>query len=283
MSKSQLFSDLEGRPLQDVQRDYDDLRQKIENIEKNRKKMYLAKKTLGEVIKFAVNKITEPPLLEEVEHKELLLTVIEQKHEFDALLKQRNDVVDRLRVPRHRVLIAIEDCHRALTSLQDYTEAPNLATEITLFSRFFELQAMLVTYEEHLDAMSQLHTLRNVLLENVKDINREDRRYTQLLTKRSEGTSALRREAGRLQAYIKTQTGTAPQPLAEQIDEFGLRLLAGQSLSIEEFGALLEFGGLVELQSQELSLNEEKTKKTVTHRRADPLRGSTSYISRRRE
>ena len=68
--------------------------------------------------------------------------------------KARYDLVNRLVVPRHRVVHTLGEFHAKLTTKTTSNEPPSLAQEIEMFSRFFELQAMLTIYNEQQQVLS---------------------------------------------------------------------------------------------------------------------------------
>lgn len=273
MTEAALFSDLKALELDEVERRYEDILEQVRHHEQERKAIYAQKKARSDVIKFAVNKLEEPPNLADLEGDDQLVEALRLKAEFDALLHTRDELVTRLAVPRHRLVQAMEEFHHRLTVATHYSESPSLANEMDMFSRFFEMQAMVKQYDEQRHVFADLERTRAALLETVKAINREDRKFTQHLNKNLETLRPLRREAGRLRAYLASLPGNNPKPLPEQIEEFTLRLAAGNSLSLEEFSAMLQHGGLTGLDEVELPAPKAKPRRKTTQRRAEPMRG----------
>ena len=171
-------------------------------------------------------------------------------------------------IPRHGAEQNLIQYHERLTKQTHYSEAPNLATEIEMFSKFFfELQAMLEHFKDHQTTLKELRTMRTSLLENVKTINKEDRRLAQALSGNADEARKLRREAGRLRSYLQKHTHVSAQQLPAPIDDMNQRLASGQALSMEEFAAMLQHGGLTDLPSATKNNKGGKRKKTNNERR----------------
>ena len=265
--------DLAGQPREEVEATYAATIAEVNRLDEERQRMYIDKKLRSEVIKFAVNKIQHPPVIEHPGEHANLIQAIEEKNEFDRLLSLRDELASRLSVPRHRLVQAMESFYHRLTAPAPASQSPHLGAEIEMFSRFFEMQAMVKAYDEHRGLHHELNRARASLLETVKAINREDRKFSQRLTTNSEQSRPLRREAGRLRAFLKNIPGANPLPVPEQVEEFTLRLAAGNSLSIEEFAAMLEHGGLTNFEDTEAPAPTPKKRRTSSMRRAQPMRG----------
>ena len=180
-------------------------------------------------------------------------------------------MVQRLNVPRHRVANTLSEFFDKLTTSANHHESPTLAGEIEMFSRFFELQTMLQIYHEEEAVFSDLNQARRTLLDTVKAVNKNDRKYAQIISKTRETSRKLRKEAGRLRAFLKqNKIGTA-LPETPSMPEFSERLLACDALSMEEFASMLEHGGLTELNDSgaEGKSNQKQAlgKKTRKHQR----------------
>lgn len=273
MTGSDLFSDLRDTPLEDIQDRYGHLLREIQRLERERKEIYVGKKLRSEVICFAVNKLATAPVIQEIADKEMLERALEEKRAFDRLLAERDELTKRMGVPRYRLVNTLKEFYSRLTQQAHHSDSPNLASEMEMFSRFFEIQAMLNVYNEHRSLLAELESARKILLESVKAINREDRKFSQHLTANSAQSRPLRREAGRLRAYLE-KTKQKPDPLPEEVEEFSLRLMAGESLSMEEFSTMLSHGGLTELEEKEPSPKPSmQRKKKSSQRRVKPMPG----------
>ena len=71
--------------------------------------LYKKKKIHSETIKFAVSKTLQAPKLDQETQGDLVELAIEQKADFDACLARRDTLVERLVLPRHRVLHTMGD------------------------------------------------------------------------------------------------------------------------------------------------------------------------------
>jgi hypothetical protein len=282
VNKADLFEDLRGIDLNAIEERYGGIVLEIETLDAQRQDLFVQKKLHSDVIKYAVNKLENPPAENDVKSDELLKTAILQKKEFDQLLQERDVLVVRLAVPRHRLVQAMGDAYQRLTTRSHHADSASLASEMELFSRFFEMQAMLEVYQEHSTMLSEINTLRKSLLENVKTINREDRKYVQLLTKNSEVSRARRREAGRLKAYLESRNRASGKDIPEPKEDFAQRLAAGEALTLEEFSAMLEHGGLTELDLDQDIKREKKQRTSNGRRRTQAKRGDVSTSRHRR-
>lgn len=278
MSRKPLFEDLLNLPVEEVQATYEGLLNTIKTHEEERKKLFINKRIHSEAIKFAVNKTPNPPSLEGNDVSDVVRVAVEEKMEFDVLIAQRDDFVQRLVIPKHRVELNLSQFFERLTQDKHYSEAPSLASELEMFSRFFELQAMFDEYKEHATTLAELRTVRTSLLEHVKTINREDRKLAQELANNSENSRKMRREAGRLRSFLESHANIPTQQLPAPTEELSQRLASGQALSMDEFAAMLEHGGLTDIKSTGEESNPPKRKK-AKQRKAAPRRGNIGHGS----
>ena len=141
---------------------------------------------------------------------------------------------------------------------------------------------MLSIYNEHQSMLSGLKRTRLNLLETIKSVNKNDRRLAQQITQSREAAKDLRNEAGRLRAYLKKHQAGPEQPLPPPTPEMNERLLSGQALSMEEFAAMLEHGGLTDVTQTATPPTSPKEKREPSMRKAAPTRGKRRPASSRR-
>ena len=275
---SSVFDDLTALPAGEVEAMYERTVERLARSEEVLVRLHVQKKLHSETIKFAVNKLSSPPVLEDDAEDELIQLAVEQKQAFDAALSHRDELVKRLVVPRHRVANTLADFYTKLTNVDGHS----LAQEMEMFARFFELQTMLVIYDEEQDKLAELKRSRTNLLETIKSVNKNDRRLAQQITQAREAAKELRNEAGRLRAYSKNHESGPGQPLPPPTPEMNERLLSGQALSMEEFASMLEHGGLTEVGSTPASTPAPKEKHGPSMRRAAPTRGKRKTSTSRR-
>ena len=253
-----LFEDLVGLKAAEVEVMYGEVVEKVTATDAKLVELQIKKKIHSETIRFAVNKGPSPAIGDSKHAEELISLAIEQKNRFDACLVERDRLVQRLSVPRHRVSNTISEFFDKLTTTSNHHESPTLANEIEMFSRFFELQAMLKIYQEQKSVIADLNQARRMLLETVKNVNKNDRKYAQVITKTRESSKQLRKEAGRLRAFLKQRSVGSENAMPPSIPELSERLLAGDALSMEEFAAMLEHGGLTEMSEGNREANPGK-------------------------
>ena len=275
---SSVFDDLTALPAGEVEAMYEQTVERLARSEEALVRLHVRKKLHSETIKFAVNKLRSPPVLEDDAEDELINLAVDQKQAFDAALSHRDELVKRLVVPRHRAANTLADFYTKLTNVDGHS----LAQEMEMFARFFELQTMLKIYEEQQEKLAELNRSRTNLLETIKSVNKNDRRLAQQIAQTREGAKELRNEAGRLRAYLKKHESGPGQPLPPPTPEMNERLLSGQALSMEEFASMLEHGGLTEVRAASASTPAPKEKHEPRMRRAAPTRGKRKTSTSRR-
>ena len=282
MSKksSSLFADLEGKDNADVEAMYERALNRLSALEEELVDLHMKKKIHSETIKYAVNKSSDPPVIDERHSDDVISLALEQKHEFDAALEVRDALVNKLLVPRHKVAHTLCEFHANLTTPSASNELPSLATEIDYFSRFFELQSMLRCYDDQNHVFSQLFGLRENLLETIKSVNNNDRRLSQLIKQTRASSKEQRTEAGRLKAFLEKNNASPVVPVPPPTPEMGERLLAGEALSMEEFASMLEHGGLKELSTSAPAPSTPRQRNKNTMRRSQPFRGERQRSKR---
>ena len=254
-----LFEDLVGLETSKVETMYSDALEEVKAIDAKLVDLQIKKRIHSETIRFAVNKGPSPPREDSGHTDELITLAIQQKNQFDLCLAHRDELVQRLSVPRHRVANTLSEFFDKLTTSSKQHESPTLANEIEMFSRFFELQTMLRIYHDQKSVVSDLDQARRTLLETVKAVNKNDRRYAQTISKTRETSKKLRKEAGRLRAFLKQNKIGTQHPMPPSMPELSERLLAGDALSMEEFASMLEHGGLTELNEKALEGKPNQT------------------------
>ena len=268
---SSVFDDLASLETTEVEAMYEQVIGRLSDAEETLVGLHVQKKLHSETIKFAVNKLTTPPEVKDDANNELIQHAIRQKKAFDAAILVRDELVQRLVVPRHRVANALADFYTKLTT----DDGLSLAQEMEMFARFFELQTMLSIYNEHQSMLSDVNR-------TIKWVNKNDRRLAQQITQTREAAKDLRNEAGRLRAYLKKHQTGPDQPLPPPTPEMNERLLAGQALSMEEFAAMLEHGGLTEVTQTATPPTSSKEKRASSMRKAAPRRGKRRPSNPRR-
>ena len=280
---SSLFADLQQKETAEVEAMYETVLAQLSATESQLLELYKEKKIHSETIKFAVNKSEQAPKLDEETQGDLVELALEQKADFDACLARRDALVERLVLPRHRVLHTMRDFYEKLTTPLTPSDSTSLANEMDYFSRFFELQAILEIYTDEQDVQSSLHRARTNLLETVKAVNKNDRRLAQLINQHRSGAKAQRTEAGRLKAYLEKVNAAPVNPVPEPNPEVNERLLAGEALTMEEFASMLEHGGLTELETGNAPSTIPKQRRKKSMRTSQPRRGQRQTSPRKRD
>ena len=149
---SSVFDDLTALPAGEVEAMYERTVERLARSEETLFASTCEKTPLGddqirrEQAQFAAG-------VEDDAEDELIQLAVEQKQAFDAALSHRDELVKRLVVPRHRVANTLADFYTKLTNVDGHS----LAQEMEMFARFFELQTMLVIYDEEQDKLAELN------------------------------------------------------------------------------------------------------------------------------
>lgn len=280
--KGSIFDDLTGMPIDEVEAKFESTLAELSKAEATLVEQHVMKKIHSETIKYAVNKTTSPPLVGDEHADATILSALEQKSIFDACLRARDELVERLAVPRHRVAHTLTDFHHKLTS-SAHEEAPTLASEMEMFSKFFEFQSMLNIYNEQNDVLHNLNKARRRLLETVKEVNKNDRRLAQSIAQTREQSRRFRSEAGRLRAYLEKNSSGSKHPVPPPSADASQRLRAGEALTMEEFASMLEHGGLTDVGPSDRSKTPASKKTKSDMRRVDVRRGERRVGTNKKE
>ena len=277
-----MFDDLTGMRIDEVEAKFEATLAELSKAEATLIDLHVMKKIHSETIKFAVNKTTSPPLVGDGHADATILSALEQKSVFDACLRARDELVERLAVPRHRVAHTLTDFYHKLTNAA-HEEAPTLAGEMEMFSKFFEFQSMMNIYNEQNDVLHNLNKARKRLLETVKEVNKNDRRLVQSIAQTRERSRRFRMEAGRLRAYLEKNSSGSKHPVPPPSADASERLRAGEALTMEEFASMLEHGGLTDVGPSERSKTPTSKQVKSEMRRTEARRGNRRVGTNKKE
>lgn len=223
---------------------------------------------------------------------------------------ERDQINQNVPPPLEIIVQRLLETHRRLATIpNDLSKMPNRDHEVKLFSFFFELKAMyaqkvrgnelhqqyielLRNQDEKLKLLDQLRDERKVIAEeareeapgqkaNPKEIRKLNERIAEMLeaikSQRSE-LKKMRRECGRLEAYARMQKKggrRAKKSIGIRIEDVKSRASSGESLSMEDLGALLNSGGLQSLNQPAQDQAKEKvdTGKKPRRRQVGAARG----------
>jgi hypothetical protein len=253
------------------------------------------------------------------EHRTLVRSLRPRSQKMDLLQKERDELNQKIGIPLYRIRELLVEVYTNLTGDIDFFHVPSLQREDEQFAWFFELQAMhavalkadtahkefIVLVREQKKAVKELKItetkqtkIRTELIEsepilaNITTEFSEARQFDQnahslnkVIQGRRKELRHLRREKGRLEAWLRVSTRSTPTrdskprgkkkdrgsksgqadwaprnngPRAEEVQQ---RAATGGTLSLSDLDVLLNSGGLA-------SVNKSKpTPKTA--RRAD--------------
>lgn len=261
------------------------------------------------------------------ELRTIVRTLRPRSQKMDELQKQRDEINKRIGLPLYRINELLQDVYQQLTGEIDLFQVPSLRREEDQFSWFFELQSMheeaLKAQEAHkgfVDLLKEQKAAVRSLKENEKkqdehkaelleaepmlkdmDINFSDAMQfdkkasalMKVLGKRRTEMRRLRREKGRLDAWVRissnppprrtnqggkkgggqkrTKSGSAdwkPRNNGAKAEEVQNRAAAGGTFSLSDLDVLLNSGGLSTVtkkqQTAKSSRRQERKKKVNT-------------------
>jgi DNA repair exonuclease SbcCD ATPase subunit len=212
----------------------------------------------------------------------------------------RDEINQNVPPPLEIIEQRLVETHRRLSTIpNDLSKMPNRDHEVKLFSFFFELQAMhakkkvgnelhqqyielLRKQKEKLNQLDKLNDEKKSVAEdarkeapgqkaNPKEIRKLNERISEMLESinqhRAE-SKKLRREIGRFEAYIRvrkksSQKGRRSGKVGPRLEDLKSRASSGGVLSMEDFSAILNSGGLDALSGnkEEKKAVKEETKK----------------------
>ncbi len=278
MSSILPFDDLRQEPTEIVEERYNTLLTQVEALDRERKEAIELRKAHSSVIKYAVNKQERPTLAKDLPEAPSLVRAMELKSAFDALLNERDEFVSRISVRKDRIEQMLDHLYNALV-LEGGRTNVTVDQEREMFSRFFEAQAMLDAYRSYDVLLHELNATRRMLLEEVKSINRDDRRWSQTVARQLTELRSLRREAGRLKTFLEQSNRTGRTTLPDLPEDLSTRLYSGDSISLEELSLMLAHGGLSALPEPKNVAFEPQRRRTPQHqsRRSSPRRGRAQH------
>ena len=272
------------------------------------------------------------------EHRTLVRNLRPRNEKMDLLQKQRDGFNNQIGIPSHRISELLVEVYNNLTGDIDFFHVPSLQREDEQFAWFFELQAMhavalkadaahkefIMLVREQKKAVKELKItetkqtqIRAELIEsepilaNITTEFSEARQFDQnahslnkVIQERRKALRHLRREKGRLEAWIRVSTRTAPVrdskprgkkkdsgsksgeanwtprnngPRAEEVQQ---RAATGGTFSLSELDVLLNSGGLASVNKSKptakTTRRAERKKKQNTVRQLSAQRGVRS-------
>lgn len=212
-------------------------------------------------IKFCVGKSDDVPPSPAEHQEDLAQATLSKRIEFNQFIQQRDTLMERIVLPKYRIIQRMSVVYEKLTRSQGTTRL-TLNQEITLFSEFFELQAMHAQLDPIDTIERELGALHRQISEDVKAINKADRDTAKIISALVEKRKQTTREIGRLKAFLRSK-----KPKSKPVDAGQARktISQGGSISLEDLGALLDHGGLSNIEStKEPSPKKKKQSATAS-------------------
>ena len=219
-------------------------------------------------IKFCVGKSEHVPQKNPELHEDLAEATLAKRIEFNQFIQQRDTLMAKIVLPKYRIMQRMNAVYQKLAQSPETTRL-TLQQEITLFSEFFELQAMHSQLEPLETVEHELTSLHRQIAEEVKAINKADRDTAKVISALLDRRKETTREIGRLRAYLRSK-----KPTSKPVDAGKARktISQGGSISLEDLGALLDHGGLSNIEPTKDTPAKKKKKSATTSSKA--TRGS---------
>ena len=288
--ESGLFEDLEEMDHKDIDELKGDLERDLKSIEQQHRELREERRNQIAIVRslrVAVGEIASA----EGERKGLLKQFHSTRKSAEESRKQRDSVNSCIPPPIDVLSEWLEENHRRLTTIDnDLTAVPTLPRELETFSRFFELQAAIVSkrksevahdkYVKCVQKMREITSKLDSTRKSKKDsadnasgqsdiepekISRSEVRNTsrridkidKKLDTLSSERKSLRKRLGRIKSYQKVTTRRG-QPI--RLSDVKDRAKSGGALEASELEVLLNSGTLSELAGSESDAKETDSK-----------------------
>lgn len=284
------------------------------------------------------------------ELRTIVRTLRPRSKKMDELQKQRDDINKRIGLPLYRINELLKDVYDQLTGEIDLFQVPSLRREEDQFAWFFELQAMqeeAVKAQDAHQAFIALLKEQKVAVKSLKENEREQQKHKaellesepmlkdldlnfsdamqfdkkahklmKVIEKRRQELRRLRREKGRLDAWVRissnpsprgndrrghkggghkgggkkrTKSGSAdwkPRNNGPRPEEVQARAASGGTLSLSDLDVLLNSGGfnsVTQNKTTPKSSRRQERKKKVNTRNLTAHRGERSQSKKGRK
>lgn len=268
MAESDLFADLRSLESSEIQSNLLTHEASLVDIDAQLTKNRTLTSFRSSCIKFCVGKSSDIPSKNPELQDELAETTLTKRIEFNQFIQQRDTLMAKIVLPKYRIMQRMARVYEKLAQPLD-TSPLTLQQEITLFSEFFELQAMHAQLDPIETVEMELNALHRQIAEDVKAINKADRDTAKIISTLVEQRKKTTREIGRLKAFLRSK-----KPKTKPVDAGQARktISQGGSISLEDLGALLDHGGLSNLEATKEPSPRKKKKSAASTTKAS--RGS---------
>ncbi len=307
--KGEFFGDLVGLSDTELKDKISALRTEVQEIERGIQQLQMERENEISMVK-SLRSILHSTS-DNSKERDTLLAEFRDVRERAIETKAKRDVINELVPPPIEIIEQrLAETYRRLATIpNDLSKMPNRDHEIRLFAFFFELKAMHPKkvlanklHQEYIeclrsqdDKLKQLDRLRNdrknIAQEareedpgqkaNTKEIRKLNARISDMLESIKNQRSELknnRRELGRLEAYGRVKgkkSRGSSRKIGLRLEDVKSRANSGESLTMEDLGALLNSGGLQTLggNSNEQGKQKSETQKKSKKRKVGAARG----------
>lgn len=281
-SKKGLFDDLEPLSDSELEERVSALRASIEASEKEQ--VRVKQERDAEITLVQSLRIIQETSRGFSKERNTILNEFRKIREQASAVKSERDVInENVPPPLEIIEQRLVETHRRLATIpHDLSKMPNRGHETKLFSFFFELKVMHsqklngnVLHQKYIELLRKQKVMLQQLdklseerksvaeeareeIPNQKANPKEIRKLNERITKMLESINShrtdikkMRREAGRLDAYARVRkksgkSGKGGRRIGPRLDDVKARASSGESLSLDDFNALLNSGNLLE-------------------------------------
>ena len=279
-----LFEDLRSLSMNEVNALHQEVLDQLARAEDEGRTLSAQRKSIGQAIQFALGKRDTPPQGSIGPEDERSEEISDSKSQLDELTSQRDKLVDNIVISSPKISETLRQTFERITEQLDVMNIPSLEREQELASLFLELQNMHPIGKEVDRLNREIHLIKKPLHGNIKHLNKAEKKMKRSLRTNKKETKRLRREKGRLESWIRIKNGNKkprkndttkrrkhrgpkPSDVKKKID-------SGESLSMEELGALLQHGGV-------LNVNDTKQTSHRNNRKNKDNNKSSNYQIKR--
>lgn len=344
LEEKDLFEDLRTLPKTDIDKMLEENTTQHSNLEERIEALHIERQNNIQISQALRGHFEETSGLRK-EHKTLVRSLRPRSQKMDQLQKQRDEYNQQIGIPLYRIREMLVEVYKNLTGDIDFFQVPSLQREEEQFSWFFELQAMhavalkadtahkefITLVREQKTAVKDMKITENKqtevraelirsepILANINTDFSEARQFDQnahklnkVIKERRKELRSLRREKGRLEAWIRVSSRKTPHkssnsrgnrkdrkpksgqgewkpryngPKPEEVQQ---RAATGATLSLSDLDVLLNSGGLASVTkskpSPKSTRRAERKKKQNSGRHLSAQRGDRSQSKKGRK
>lgn len=265
-----LFEDLRPRAMDEVHALHQEVIDNLSRVEEEGRTFSAQRKSISQAIQFALGKRDTPPQGSIGPEDDRSEEINDSKSQLDDLTSQRDELVGNIVISSPKISETLRQTFDRITEQLDVMNIPSLEREQELASLFLELQSMHPIGKEVDRLNREIHLIKKPLHGNIKHLNKAEKKMKRSLRTNKKEAKKLRREKGRLESWIRIKNGPkkprkndrqrgrkhrGPKP-----SDVKKKMDSGESLSMEDLSALLQHGGVLNMDANNGNSHQGKRK-----------------------